>query len=296
MSISGRLTKVYKDSERIYFHRGDCFVMMSDCHRGTGNAGDDFLKNRHIYLAALRYYNRLKYNYVELGDGEELWENKEPEAILKVYGEIYELMEQFHRENRLYLLYGNHDIKKKKENYYAKKSTGFCCEASGRRTSFFKGLSVREGLILEECGTGRNIFLVHGHQGDVFNDTFWRVNCFLVRHIWRRMELLGMENPMSTSGNGKKKTKVERKLMEWAKDNRQIMVAGHTHRLKYPSGGEEEYYFNDGSCVRPYSVTAIELENGVLRPVEWSIMTKTDQSMYVGRTVLAEISMERLGN
>lgn len=48
----------------------------------------------------------------------------------------------------------------------------------------------------------------------------------------------------------------------------------------------------DGSCVRPYSVSAVELENGILRPVEWSVMTKTDHSMYIGRRVLAEIHLD----
>ena len=148
---------------------------------------------------------------------------------------------------------------------------------------------------MEECGTGREIFLVHGHQGDLFNDALWRVNCFLVRHIWRKLELLGMHNPMSTSGSGKKKTKVEMRLAEWARDNRQLMITGHTHRMKYPEDAEG-YYFNAGSCVRPYSVTAVELENGVLRPVEWSVMTKTDYSMYIGREVLAEIPLDDFEN
>ncbi len=145
---------------------------------------------------------------------------------------------------------------------------------------------------MEECGTGRKIFLVHGHQGDLFNDALWRVNRFLVRHVWRKLELLGMENPMSASGNGKRKTKVEQSLMQWADDNHQVMIAGHTHRVKFPADANS-YYFNGGSCVRPYSVTAIEIEDGVLRLVEWSVMTKTDFGMFVGRTVSDEVKIER---
>lgn len=292
MSTSGRLTKVFGQADCIYYDRNDRFVIMSDCHRGAGNAGDNFLKNRHIYLAALRYYNQRKFTYLELGDGDELWENKEMEQIFHVHREVFAVLSEFYRDGRLYMLYGNHDIQKKNKKFFGRHCTGFCCEESGRKWDFFPELKVREGLLLEECGSGRQIFLVHGHQGDLFNDTLWRVNRFLVRHIWRKLELLGMENPMSASGSGKKKTKVERRLIEWANRNHQVMIAGHTHRVKFPTE-TEGYYFNDGSCVRPYSVTGIELENGVLRLVEWSVMTKGDYSMYVGREVLAEVEIDK---
>lgn len=292
MSASGRLTEVYGKAKRIRYTPGDRFVIMSDCHRGTGTIGDNFLKNRHIYLAALRYYNRRCYSYVELGDGEELWENTNPEAVLATHREVYGVLEEFHRNGRLYMLFGNHDMQKKKERYFHKHCTGFVCEESGQETKFFQGLSIEEGLILEERNTGRELFLVHGHQGDLFNDKLWRVNCFLVRHLWRRLELLGMENPMSASGSGKKKSRVERRLAEWADHNHQMMIAGHTHRVKFPADGSS-YYFNDGSCVRPQSVTAIELGNGVLRLVEWSVMTREDATVYVGRNVMDELILER---
>ena len=273
MSTSGRLTKVYRQAEHICYDRNDRFVIMSDCHRGIGNPGDNFLKNRQIYLAALRYYNQKKFIYMELGDGDELWENKRMEPILRVHREVFELLEEFHKDGRMYMLYGNHDIQKK-------------------HSEFLQGISVREGIILEECGTGRKIFLVHGHQGDIPNDALWRVNRFLVRHIWRRLELLGMENPFSAAGCGKRKSKIERRMSEWADHNRQIMIAGHTHRVRFPSEAES-YYFNDGSCVHPFYITGIELERGVLRLVRWSVMTREDFSMYIGREVLSEVKPER---
>lgn len=273
MSTSGRLTKLYEETEHVFYDRDDRYVVMSDCHRGIGDSGDNFLKNRNIFLAALRYYNQKKFTYVELGDGDELWENKEMKDIIQVHREVYEMMEKFYKEGRLYMLYGNHDIQKRKE-------------------MLFPGLKVKEGVVLEECGTGRRIFLVHGHQGDLFNDALWRVNRFLVRYVWRKLELLGFENPMSTSGNGKKKTKVEQRLKQWADDNHQIMIAGHTHRTKF-SADARSFYFNDGSCVGPHSVTAIEIEDGMLRLVEWGVMTKKDYSMYIGRKLLEEVRLER---
>ena len=290
MSTSGRLTKVYRQAPKICFNRGSRFIMMSDCHRGVGNMGDNFLENRHIYLAALRYYYQNGFTYLELGDGDELWENKEMKSILKVHAEVFELLSAFYKEGRLYMLYGNHDMEKKKERFRKRQCSSYYCEISGKEKEVFPNLEVYEGLVLEECETGQQIFLVHGHQGDLLNDGLWRVGRFLVRHIWRYLELLGMENPVSASGSGMKKTKVERRLMEWANTNQQLMVAGHTHRPRFrPEEGE--YYLNDGSCVRPFSVTGIEVEQERIRLVEWSIMTRQDNGLYVGRKVLEEGSL-----
>lgn len=287
MSTGGRLTKVYGQAQRICFTRGNRFIIMSDCHRGVGNLGDNFLKNRPVYLAALQYYYQRGFTYLELGDGDELWENKTMEPIVKMHAEAFELLSAFYREGRLYMLYGNHDLQKRKKGFCKEQCSSFLCRISGKEKELFPGLTVQEGLVLEECDTGRQIFLVHGHQGDLWNDTFFRVNRFLVRHVWRHLELLGMENPISAAGSGKKKTKVERRLAEWAKVNQKLTVAGHTHR---PSFQREKgnYYLNDGSCVHPFSITGIEVENGKLRLVEWSVMTRADNSMYIGRKVLEE--------
>ena len=48
-------------------------VLMSDCHRGSGNWADSFLANRPVYTAALKYYIQKDFTYIELGDGDELW-------------------------------------------------------------------------------------------------------------------------------------------------------------------------------------------------------------------------------
>ena len=45
-------------------------------------------------------------------------------------------------------------------------------------------------------------------------------------------------------------------------------------------------YFNSGSCIHPAAITAIEIECGCISLVKWSIMTKEDNSMYVGKEVL----------
>lgn len=290
MRTAKRLTKVYETADCICFDRNEKFIIMSDCHRGVGNIGDNFMKNSHIYMAALRYYYQKNFTYVELGDGDELWENKRMEEIIQVHGDVFELLSCFYKAGKLLMLYGNHDIQKKRERFLRKHCERFSCQDTGEEKELFPGLLVREGLILEECETKQRIFLVHGHQGDLLNDTFWRLGRFLVRHLWRQLELLGMENPVSASGSGKKKSKVEMRLADWADTNRQLMIAGHTHRPRFPED-TTHFYVNDGSCVRPYAITGIELENGKIRLVKWNIMTRIDRSVYIGREVVEEMTL-----
>jgi len=51
------------------------YIVMSDCHRGNGAAGDEFARNSLIYKCALEHYRKEGFTYIELGDAEELWEN-----------------------------------------------------------------------------------------------------------------------------------------------------------------------------------------------------------------------------
>ena len=48
MSTYKRLSEVYEKSKIILYDDSSKFVMMSDCHRGVGNSGDNFLKNQYL--------------------------------------------------------------------------------------------------------------------------------------------------------------------------------------------------------------------------------------------------------
>ena len=76
MNTYRRLSKVYENSKVIPYDYYSKFVIMSDCHRGSGNSGDNFLKNQNIFFAALNDYYKKGFTYIELGDGDELWENR----------------------------------------------------------------------------------------------------------------------------------------------------------------------------------------------------------------------------
>lgn len=250
------------------------YVLFSDCHRGNGSSGDNFLKNQNLYFAALNYYYEHHFGYIELGDGDELWENRSFASIQEVHSNVFWLLSRFYEEKRLWLLYGNHDIVKRNLHPFSD-----CC--------FY------EGLILKDYENAKDLYLTHGHQADFFNSVLWRTSRFLVRYLWRPMEQFGILDPTSAAKNYRVKKNTERKLESWAKSNQKILITGHTHRPIL--GSKESPYFNTGSCVHPRCITCIELQNRTLTLVKWTLATRQDRTLFVSREELtAPCSLDSL--
>ena len=114
MGTAKRLERAFTQAPVLPLGRRSKYVLISDCHRGVGTSSDNFLKNQHLYFAALEHYYRLGYTYIELGDGDELWENRRLRNIIEVHSDVYDMLTRFHISGRLYMLYGNHDIVKKR--------------------------------------------------------------------------------------------------------------------------------------------------------------------------------------
>ena len=226
-------------------------------------------------MAALRHYYRSGFTYIELGDGDELWENRRFPEIRRTYAELFDLLSQLYRENRLTMIYGNHDIVKKKENFRQKNLYRYFDEHEESYKPLFENIVCYEGLKLNYLGKLK-ILLVHGNQGDPGNDRFWPVNRFLVRYLWRPMEAyLGFHDPSSPAKNYIKKMEIERQIAAWAKKNNGMVIAGHTHRPAFPPkiSSNPPLYFNTGCAVSRGAVTAIEIEGGSISLVKWSIKT-----------------------
>jgi len=115
MGTQARLNRAFLNAPMLPLSNRSRYVLMSDCHRGVGNSSDNFLKNQHLYFAALEHYYRQGFTYIELGDGDELWENRSIKNIMDIHSDVFCFLSQFARENRLYLLYGNHDMVKRKK-------------------------------------------------------------------------------------------------------------------------------------------------------------------------------------
>lgn len=72
MSAQKRISRAFDEALYLPLEQSSRYILFSDCHRGTGNAGDNFLKNEFLYLGVLKHYFRNGFTYLELGDGDEL--------------------------------------------------------------------------------------------------------------------------------------------------------------------------------------------------------------------------------
>ena len=290
MGYYSRLSKSFEGALRLPLDNCSKYILISDCHRGTGTTNDNFLKNQNLYFAALQHYYKMGYTYIELGDGDELWENRSMGQIIEAHGNVFWLLSLFQKQNRLYMLYGNHDLIKKNKHYTSKScSTYPCCCGTNphwENKPLLPDMVFHSGIILENnTPDSRDVYLTHGHQVDLFNSTLWRLNCFLVRYLWKPLEHYGVLDPTSAAKNYTRKRKTEERLHHWAKQEDHILITGHTHR---PALSEEDtYYYNSGSCVHPRCITCLEIEHKQIRLIKWTLATRPDMSLYVTRELLA---------
>lgn len=291
MSSLKRLSQVFESADRIPFDDSSRIILMSDCHRGEGSQADEFFNNENLYISALNHYYSAGYMYIEIGDGDELWENKKFSDIINAHPNVFRLLKQFYREKRLYFIYGNHDMIKRNEKYVKANLYSYYDKQEERELPLFDNIRVHEGLVLEyqigpRQAANKKILLIHGHQVDFLNSTIWKFARFLVRYIWKPLELFGINNPTSPAQNQEKKEKIGRRLTDWTIRENQMLIAGHNHRPMFPEIGEP-LYFNDGSCVHPLFITGMEISNGEITLVKWSVKVKPEGVLYVGRDIIA---------
>ena len=286
MGSAKRLDRAYANAKRIPFNDDSKFIFFSDCHRGDNSFADEFANNRNIYFHALKQYYNNGFHYIELGDGDELWENIHFESIFEAHKNVYQLLKLFFVDNRLHLIWGNHDMVYKDPKVVQKNLHTYFEPIDGREKALFDGLTYHEGLILEHEETGQEIFLCHGHQADWWNYTFWRWSRFMVRILWKPLQVWGIADPTSPAKNYKELIRIEKRLKKWILSrNLTMTMVGHTHRPRFPEPGEIPL-FNDGSCVHPRSITGIEIENGQILLIKWLISTSEEGNLRVVRLVL----------
>lgn len=278
INIGPALDKALAENEKRYELTADTkFVIFSDLHRGRGDWADDFMHNSLIFANALDFYFSRGYTYIELGDGDELYENPHFDDIVRAHGNIFRLMDKFHQESRLCYIVGNHNLQMGKEKWRIRALQ----EARVQIPGLFRDIKIHDTAML-----GDKIFLFHGHQGDFLNDSLVPAGRFFVRHVWRPLQnIFGWRDPTSPAQSIKKRNKVELGIMEWAKNNRIVAVAGHTHRPIFMSlnkqqnqaGMEPEpYYFNSGCGVHPRFVTCLEIREMKISLIKWHIAADSE--------------------
>jgi membrane protein DedA with SNARE-associated domain/UDP-2,3-diacylglucosamine pyrophosphatase LpxH len=264
----GRLDHVLETAAEIPFDDTSKIVLFSDVHRGDKSNRDEFAPNEALFMHALHHYYQEGFTYIELGDGDDLWQTGRFSAIRRAYPEVFKLLHQFRWQNRLHLIVGNHEI-----------------QGPGYHRVQKDDLVAEEGLVLRHSRTGQRLFVVHGHQVDVWCDKLASISRPAVRLICTAFNLLGLENgavsaaPSETEGMiihklgqwyRNQQEKLTQQVIDWARNRRQLVITGHTH-LPMFAADRREPYFNTGCCVNPGYITGIEIQNGLISLVKWFV-------------------------
>ena len=275
----------------------DKFIIFSDQHKGNKSWADDFNDSEKNYVAALEHYNSEGFHFINLGDSEELWKFKTLD-ILPANEKSLAVECSFHPD-RYTKTFGNHDIIWKDKfavAFYLKKY-------------FTPAPVIYEGIILKLAGlqVPLNVFLTHGHQGDLMSDNN-AVSTWIVAHIWMPMQRFLRINVNSASKDFSLKNFHNRMMYEWSSERSNLLlITGHTHSPVFASGRYYNHpnnkietfvendaikpvYFNTGCCCfDDGDITGIEIAHGFIRLVKW--YDKEEESKKV---VLEEIPLEEL--
>lgn len=275
----------------------DNFIIFSDQHKGNKDWADDFKTNEHNYISALQYYHQQCYNYINLGDAEELWKYTAQQVIPKNQDAL-KAEASFQPDKKYYRTYGNHDLLWKNK----------LDVAIHLKDIFQMPLPVHEGIVLRTTTAQKkelNIFLTHGHQGDKMSDNNG-FSTWIIAHIWSPIQRFLQININTPSNDFYLRDKHNKLMYEWSSHKRNLLlITGHTHKPVFASGkytGEKEHqidlpeitaavkpgYFNTGCCCfNDGDITGIEIAGGFIRLVKWH-----SENGISARWVLEEKSLE----
>ena len=282
MTSRARLTKALANAKEMTIPKRANLILFSDLHRAGGGGADHFARNQEIYLAALRYYDARDFYYIELGDGDDLWEEADYNNIVREYEAVFLQLRKFYEAGRLLMLSGNHDIVKRNPVWVEQNMQSYKLQEGGSAKRLFRGIETHEAMILSILHTDIALLLLHGHQADFLNTRLSFLARFLVQHLWQPLALLGLRNPFDAVSKPKHPHRVEKRLTRFAEEVEMTIVAGHTHR-PYFSQEDEGRYFNSGSGVHTRYITGLEIREGKIAQVKWERAVKPDGTLYIKR-------------
>lgn len=243
----------------------DKFIIFSDQHKGARDGADVFAAAAKNYISALEYYNADGFFYINLGDSEELWENLFV-TVKRHNKATFEAEKKFLARDAFIKTFGNHDL------YWDNDPLAQVSLAS----IYGKAFKIYEGVILKTTVNNESleIYMTHGHQGDLQSDGNWFSKWF-VSDIWGPFQAYLRINPNTPANNDELKTDHNRIMYEWSsKRNNLLLITGHTHQPVFRSMTQLEILFEKAAIARKANKTD---EAAALQAKIISLHLKTDQ-------------------
>jgi predicted phosphodiesterase len=204
----------------------DKFIVLSDQHKGARDGADIFALAEKNYLAALEYYYNRHFFYINLGDSEELWENLFI-TVKRHNKATFEAEKKFIRRRSFIKIFGNHDLD------WSNKLLA----PINLKQIYGKNIPIYEGAVLKTTIKEKplEIYMTHGHQGDLQSDGNWFSKWF-VSNIWGPFQAFLRINPNTPANNDQLKTDHNRIMYEWSsKQENVVFITGHTHQPVFRS-------------------------------------------------------------
>lgn len=215
-----------KKGQFIQFNAAQRLIIFSDQHKGAKDGSDIFFLAEKNYLAALDHYGQQEYCYINLGDCEELWENSIAN-VLKENPLGFEAEKRFLKKKHYIKIFGNHDL------YWDNDPLA----AFSLEEIYGEKLKIDEGCILQTQINNQQlqIFMTHGHQGDLQSDGNWFSKWF-VSNVWAPLQAYLQININTPANNDQLKTVHNSIMSEWSASQKGILlITGHTHQPVFES-------------------------------------------------------------
>jgi predicted phosphodiesterase len=301
------------------------FIIFSDQHKGARNGADDFSQAEPNYLAAMEHYAKNDFYFINMGDSEELWENS-LSKVRKFNEKVFAAEREFVRKDRFVKIFGNHDLYwdndpfawwqlkqifgqkiKIYEGVVLKTQINnkplriFCthghqgdAQSDGNWFSKFfvaniwsplqaylrinpntpayniETKTLHNSIMYEWSSEQKDTVLITGHTHQpVFGSLTY------IERLYKQFQLAQQE---------KNEDEVRRLQQEIRKVERDFTSVAIDYMTMKP------YYFNSGCCCyTDGDITGIEIEEGCIRLIKWSMKDESPE-----REVLEETSLEKL--
>jgi len=219
-----QLSRLWKDNTiSVLETKSKKYAILSDLHFGDGGPADDFRNNIEAMKRLLHHYSENDFRIILLGDIEELWQF-DLDMIKKRYDtEVYSLFRKFEAD-RVIRVFGNHDREWESPHDPVMNNPD-------------KTKGAPEALKMKDGNNDFCILLVHGHQGNIESDKNSWSSKFFVRlykkiEPWLKRFKIGIHPPAIKS---QVTTDYEQVMYAWAKQNKVILICGHSHRAIFAS-------------------------------------------------------------